>query len=138
MVTITNSKKLRRAVAIIAAASLIFDLVGCAAKAGESVEITVHEQTKGSVRLKAPARLILKLPAQVSTGFIWTANEPVHLCAMHEGKMEDASSNSDANINYQVFELTCSHTGTTSVAFDYAREANSPPIKHYVLTVEIY
>jgi len=113
---------------------------GAGAKAAPATTIT--EQDNGrDIDLSAGEMLIVRLPANPSTGYNWSvAGEPAPL-KLQKSTFHKKSGNGEAvgASGISVFQLAATSSGIANLTLVYRRswEYNSPPMKTFAVRVNV-
>lgn len=118
--------------------------IGGAAMAGEDstgAAITVTEtQHDETVQLKIGDRLVVKLPAQMGTGYGWQrAGKDSDVLAFVDSKIIEAPSATPGGRELQAFTFRARKKGAAALEFHYRRpwEKSVPPEKTFRIKVTV-
>ena len=92
------------------------------------------------VQVKTGDDFFIALPSNVTTGYAWTQKSADETVAAYEGNVYQNPTNGLAGQGgQQLFIFHAVHSGTTSIAFHYARsfEPKVPPAKSVTFTVAV-
>jgi hypothetical protein len=101
------------------------------------LQVVVDQQEMDSVRIGRGDEVLLKLPARLSSGYIWTPMPEQQSCSVKELHVDDGGSGVTTASVYQVFAIVCKQKAKVSLGFFYARELTSRPDKTYRICLEV-
>jgi predicted secreted protein len=90
--------------------------------------------------LQAGQDFFIALRSNKTTGFAWTANVGDGKIAAYQGNVyQDSSTGHMGAGGQQIFIFHANRSGTTTIAFAYARsfEPNNPPAKTLTFTITV-